>query len=776
MTRIQPESRGHAVAAGEQRYPQLAHWGAYTAVVRDGRLVDCEPFDQDPHPSRLLETIAPMVYSAHRVARPAVRKAWLASRGESGRELRGRDEFVEVDWDVALDLVAEEIATTRAEHGAQGIFSGSYGWSSAGRLHHARSLIRRFYFAGGGGVDQVGNYSWGTAQFLLPYVIGTYNPLTGRVTSWPSIVEHTEVFVAFGGLALKNGQVSSGGAAEHTLESWLRKLAASGARIINISPTRGDCPDFVHAEWIPIRPNTDVALMLALAHEIRCANGHDAAFLASHCVGYEALEAYFQGRDDGVAKTPEWAERITGVPAARIRSLAMQLCGKRSYLTCAFAVQRAQHGEQPYWMAIALAAMLGQIGLPGGGFGFGHGSMNGVGNPRIATPGPEMPVGRNPSELAIPVARLTEMLEQPGAPYPFQGRTQHYPDIHFIHWAGGNPFHHHQQLDRLLRAWRAKPRTVVVNEIWWTPAARNADIVLPITTSLERNDIGGSSRDRYALAMHRAIDPVGQARNDYDVFADLAERLGYRDRYTEGRDEMDWIRHIYAQFAHAQQQAGVTVPAFDEFWQGGYVKLPPPVADFVLFEEFRRDPGAHPLRTPSGRIELYSSTLASYDLPDCGGHPRWIAPREWLGADAARTYPLHLLTIQPADRLHSQMDAAPLAQSNKVAAREALRMHPDDARERGLRDGDTVRLYNARGACLAGAVLDDGVLRGTVVMATGAWYQPDSVHGAPERAGTANVLTLDIGTSSLTQGPNAMSCLVQAERWTEDAGVEPRRP
>ncbi|WP_233214129.1 molybdopterin-dependent oxidoreductase [Achromobacter sp. MYb9] len=764
-SRPEPDDQNRMAPVREQRFPQLAHWGAYTAVVRDGRLVDCDPFGQDPNPSRLLETIAPMVYSPRRIARPVVRKAWLESHGARGRELRGRDEFVEIDWDTALDLVAAEIAETRAEHGAQGIFSGSYGWSSAGRLHHARSLIRRFYFAGGGGVDQVGNYSWGTAQFLLPHVIGTYNPLTGRVTSWPSIVAHAEVFVAFGGLALKNGQVSSGGAAEHTLESWLRKLAASGARIINISPTRDDCPDFVQAEWIPIRPNTDVALMLALAYEIRRQGGQDDAFLASHCVGYAALEAYFQGREDGVAKTPEWAAEITGIPAARIRALAAQLCGKRSYLTCSFAVQRAQHGEQPYWMVIALAAMLGQIGLPGGGFGFGHGSMNGVGNPRVATPGPEMPVGRNPSGLAIPVARLTEMLENPGAPYPFQGQTQHYPDIHLVHWAGGNPFHHHQQLHRLMRAWRAKPRTIVVNEIWWTPAARNADIVLPITTSLERNDIGGSSRDRYALAMHRAIDPVGQARDDYAVFTDLAERLGYRERYTEGRDEMAWIRHIYGQFAQAQRHAGIDVPDFEAFWDQGYVKLPPPSSDFILFEDFRLDPQAHPLRTPSGRIELYSETLEGYGLSDCGGHPRWIPPREWLGADIARDYPLHLLTIQPADRLHSQMDAAPLAQGNKVAAREALRMHPDDARARGLRGGDTVRLYNARGACLVGAVLDDGVLPGTVVMATGAWYWPAADDDAPERAGTANVLTLDIGTSSLTQGPNAMSCLVQAEPW-----------
>jgi biotin/methionine sulfoxide reductase len=762
------------IMSRETRFPQVTHWGAYTAVVRDGIAIRCEPFADDPKPSPMLDSIIPMVYSDRRIARPAIRKSWLADRNNSRRDLRGRDEFVDVDWETALDIVADEIQGTRDQFGPSGLFCGSYGWSSAGRLHHARSLIRRFYFKGGGGVDQIGNYSWGTAQFLLPHVIGTYAPLTGRVTAWPSILAHTEVFVAFGGLALKNGQVSSGGAAEHSQEAWLRKLAASPARVINISPTRQDCPDFLNAEWIPIRPNTDVALMLALAYELHRTRACDQAFLDRYCIGYPALLAYIQGQSDGTPKTPQWAQTITGIPAARIVLLAAQLGGVRSYMTCAFAVQRAQNGEQPYWMLIALAAMLGQIGLPGGGFGFGHGSMNGVGNPRIATSGPEFPVGPNPANLAIPCARLTEMLERPGAPYPFQGKIEHYPDIQLIHWAGGNPFHHHQQLNRLQASWRSKPRTVISQDIWWTPVARNADIVLPITTSLERNDIGGSSRDRYALAMHKAIEPVGLARNDLDVFADLAERLGYRADYLEGRDEMQWIEWIYENFAAKQKSAGVALPDFTTFWSEGHVELPAPPTDFVLFEDFRDDPIANPLRTPSGRIELYSQTLADFELVDCGAHPRWIAPAEWLGSPLAATYPLHLLTVQPADRLHSQMDPAPLAQSNKVAGRERLQMHPGDASARQLREGDQARVYNARGSCIIGIALTPDILPGTVVMATGAWFDPADDAGGAERAGTANVLTLDVGTSTLTQGPNAMSCLVEIELFTSGATPQPR--
>ncbi|CNF82972.1 molybdopterin guanine dinucleotide-containing S/N-oxide reductase [Yersinia intermedia] len=744
------------------RYPQLAHWGAFTAVVEDGKLIRCEPFANDPNPSPLLESITPMVYSDKRIRKPAIRRSWLQQREKSDRTLRGREDFVEVEWDVALDLVAQENRRVRDRYGPSGLFTGSYGWSSAGRLHHARSLVRRFYFSGGGGVDQLGNYSWGSAQFFLPYVIGTFSPLTGRVTSWPSVVEHCELFIAFGGLALKNAQVSSGGSAEHSLKPWLEKLAQKGTPVINISPMRDDCPAFVNAEWIPIRPNTDVALMLALAYEIQRVDGQDQAFLATHCVGYEQLADYIRGVNDGIAKTPEWASEITGIPALRISQLAQQLIGVRSFMTCSYSVQRAHRGEQPYWMVIALSAMLGQVGLPGGGFSFGHGSMNGVGNPRIDTPGPSMPVGKNPAGLAIPVARICDMLLQPGQPYQFQGETHTYPDIHLVHWAGGNPFHHHQQLNRLVEGWQ-KPDTVIVQDIWWTPAAKMADIVLPVTSSLERNDIGGSSRDRYVLAMHQAIAPQHQARNDFDIFADLAERLGYRSQFTENRDEMAWIRHIYQECGVAQQPHGVAWPDFESFWQRGHVDLPAPPKEFVFFDAFRENPQANPLQTPSGKIELFSEKIASYHYEDFAPHAEWQPPVEWLGAPQAEQWPLHLISIQPEDRLHSQLDPAPLAQGNKTAGRETLYMHPQDAAKRDITEGSQVQVSNVRGHCLAGVRITDGVTRGVVLMATGAWFDPGfgGKQHKVEQSGNPNVLTLDIGTSRLTQGPNAMSCLVE---------------
>ena len=746
-----------------RRFQQLAHWGAYTAVVEDGRLIACESFALNPAPSPMLSAIAAMVYSPLRIKRPAVRKSWLKRRERSGR---GSDSFVQVSWDRALTLVAEELARVRSERGPQGIFGGSYGWSSAGRFHHARTQVRRFLFSGGGCTDSAGNYSWGAAQFLLPHVIGSDEPVSGRVTDWNSVIGSTRLIIAFGGLALKNGQVTSGGAGAHTMEAWLRRARAAGIRFVVISPNRGDAPDCLAAQWIALRPNTDTALMLGMAHTLVDEGLHDSAFLASHCSGFDAFARYLTGAVDGVAKDAVWAAAICGVDAELIRTLARQASATRTLVTMAWALQRAHHGEQPYWMAIALAAMLGQIGLPGGGFAFGHGSMNGVGNPRIDLPAPEFAAGLNPARRAIPVARLTDMLEKPGAPFDFNGRRDMYPDIDLIYWAGGNPFHHHQDLNRLTRAWQ-KPATVVVHESWWTATARRADIVLPATTPLERDDIGGSSRDPFIFAMQRAIAPVGESRDDFEIFCELAARGGHEEAFTEGRDTDEWLRALWRGVAAGAIGAGVTLPAYEEFVARGWVELPPPERDHVMFAAFRADPLAHPLRTPSGRIELESRAIAGFGYADCPAHPTWLAPAEWLGAAAARQFPLHLVTIQPSDRLHSQMDPGPISQAGKVAGRERLAINPADAAARGLIDRDLVQVFNQRGACLAGVALDAALMPGVVVMATGAWFDP-----APdglERGGNPNVLSLDIGTSSLTQGPSALSVLVEVARWSGPA-------
>ena len=512
-----------------------SHFGAFNAIVEDGRVVGATPFALDPDPSPLIDAIPAAVHSPTRIAAPMVREGWLDGGRKSGAG-RGREPFVPVNWDRALDLVASELARVRREHGPGAIMGGSQGWSSAGNFHEARAQLRRFLGASGGFVDQVSNYSFGTAQTFLPHILGSAQAVSGPLTSWTSLARHTRLFVMFGGANPKNTQVARGGCAWHGTSGAFAALAKSGARVVNISPIREDGPDSVAPEWIAIRPNTDVAMMLALAHTLVSERRHDEAFLARYCTGFARVLPYLTGAADGQPKDAAWAARITGVPEETTRALARQMAAERTMLTASWSLQRADHGEQAYWALMLLAACLGQIGLPGGGFGFGYGSSAAIADPPNSFPGPALPTIPNPARLAIPAARIADCLLHPGEPYDYDGKRAAYPDIRLVYWAGGNPFHHHQDLNRLRRAWQ-RPETIVVHEPWWTATARHADIVLPATTSLERNDIGCSQRDRFVIAMQQAIEPVGEARHDFAILRDLSRRLGCEAEFAEGRDE-----------------------------------------------------------------------------------------------------------------------------------------------------------------------------------------------------------------------------------------------
>ena len=442
------------------------------------------------------------------------------------------------------------------------------------------------------------------------------------------------------------------------------------------------------------------------------------------------------------------------------------MAASRTMISVSWSIQRGDHGEQPYWMAIALAATLGQVGLPGGGFGFGYGSSNGVGSPRNSVPPPALPVGRNPVATFIPVARVTDMLLNPGAPFDFNGQSLAYPDVHLIYWCGGNPFHKQQDINRLLRAWR-KPETVIVHEPWWTAAARRADIVLPCATTLERNDIGASGSDRFWFVMQQAIPPVGESRTEYDIYSALADRLGFEDAFTEGRSEQEWLRHIYEAAREQLSGRDLELAGFDEFWRMGQLEFPTPDTPRVLFSAFRADQGANPLKTPSGKIELFSDTIDSFGYDDCPGHPVWLEPTEWLGSEKSKAYPLHLVSNQPPARLHSQLDFGPVSRGSKIAGREPVWINSKDAASRGISAGEVVRVYNDRGACLAGALVTDSIRSGVVQISTGAWYDPvdPGEIGSLEKHGNANVLTLDKGTSRLAQSRSAQTALVEVERF-----------
>jgi len=750
-----------------ERRLHTSHWGAFEAEVEDGVVVAVHPFQHDRDPSPLLANISGSLRHRARIAQPMVRAGWL-DRGPGPDGRRGAEPFVPVSWATATDLLARELRRVYADHGARAVYGGSYGWASAGRFHHAQSQLHRFLNCLGGFVRGQHTYSNGALTVIMPHVVGSMRDFLDRATAWPVIERHTELFVCFGGIPLKNTMVSPGGATRHPARDHLRAARARGAEFVLVSPLRDDMPDFVGAEWLAPVPGTDLALMLALAYTLVDEGLADREFLDRYCVGFERFEGYLRGARDGCAKTPEWAQQLSEIPAATTQALARRMAAKRTLINVSWSLQRIEHGEQAPWMAVTLAAMLGQIGLPGGGFGQGYGSLGYVGRAPLRVGPPALPQGENGAHAFIPYARVADMLLHPGEPFDFDGRRLTYPDIRLVYWSGGNPFHHHQDLGRLRRA-LARPDTIVVHDPFWTPMARHADVVLPATMTLERNDIGGSPNDTCLIAMRQAVEPHGQARNDFDIFGDLAAALGVEPRFTEGRDEMAWLRRLYGGWRERLVEGGgPALPPFEEFWAAGLVEVPDVDADLVLLEDFRADPARAPLQTPSGRIEIFSDTIDRFGYKDCPGHPAWLPPTEWLGSPLTARYPLHLVANNPTTRLHSQLDVGALSQSAKIQGREPMRIHPTDAAPRGIRSGDVVRVFNDRGSCLAGAVVTDAIRPRTVQLATGAWYDPldpadpDAmcVHGNP------NVLTFDRGTSSLAQACSGQHALVEVERWT----------
>ncbi|MEM1432005.1 MAG: molybdopterin-dependent oxidoreductase [Pseudomonadota bacterium] len=756
--------RSEAVLGTETKLT-ASHWGIGQATVVDGRIVSVDGYDDDPDPSPINDSIAGSLQGRARILRPALRKSWLD--GVPHAVPRGRDAFVEVAWPEALDAVAAELDRVRKAHGNESIFAGSYGWSSAGRFHHAQSQLKRFLNTIGGFSASEGNYSYNAALGLMPHIVGPYRQHVAEATRWAVIAAHSDLVVLFGGLAMRNAQVSDGGVGRHRLRDALRRCAAAGVEFLNISPLRSDADEMLGAEWWPVHPGSDTALMLGIAHVLWSEDLHDRAFLERYTVGFDRFAEYLSGGVDGIAKTPAWAAAQTGWDAEAIEGLARRMARSSCMISVAAGVQRADYGEQPMWMAITLAAMLGQIGTPGGGYVVGYGVNANIGTMERPFRWGALPLGTNPVASTIPVAMIADMLMAPGGAYAYQGESRRFPDARLVWWAGGNPFHHHQDLLRLHHAFQ-RPETVIVNDLNWTAMARHADIVLPVAAAQERTDIGAGKSDNMLVPMQKLTDPPGEARVEYEIYCDLAERLGVRAAFSQGRSTEDWLRWIWAETCAAAADQGLTLPSWEALQAGRAITLPDPAPAQVFLSEFRADPAAHPLPTPSGRIEIYSETIAQMNLPDCKGHAAWFPPRD-VAAGEGRFY---LLSGQPKTRLHSQLDNGAYSLSHKIQGREPVLIHPSDAAALQIRDGDVVELYNTRGRCLAGARLTDDVRRGCLFLWTGAWWDPDfAAPQARDRHGNPNALTHDLRTSSLTQSPAAHSARVSLRRFE---GVPPR--
>jgi trimethylamine-N-oxide reductase (cytochrome c) len=753
-----------------------SHWGAFRAKVQGGRFVAIRAWEKDPHPSAQLTGVMDSVYSPTRIKFPMIRRAWLEKGPGAEVGTRGNGDFVRVTWDQALDLVAAELRRVGQKFGPSATFAGSYGWKSVGKLHNCRTLVRRMMNLNGGFVNHSGDYSTGASQVIMPHVVGALE-VYDQQTVWPVVAENTELLVIWGADPVTTNQISWT-VADHGAYEGMAAFKATGKKVICIDPVRTATCEYLGAEWIAPRPQTDVAMMLGMAHTLYTEQLHDAKFLKEYTSGFDRFLPYLLGQDDKTPKTAEWAAGISEIPAETIKDLARRFAKNRTMLASGWSMQRQHHGEQPHWMLVTLASMLGQIGLPGGGFGLSYHYASG-GTPSANAPVMSGITDRGKAAAAwpaeagaasIPVARVVDMLLNPGAAFDFNGTQARYPDIKLIYWAGGNPFAHHQQRNRMIEAWQ-KLDTFIVNDFQWTATARHADIVLPCTSSYERNDIEqvGDYSNRYILAMKKVVDPVFEARNDFDIFAAVAERLGKGKEFTEGRSEMDWIRSFYDAALTQAKLKKIPMPEFDAFWNGeGVVEFPvdPTAKSFVRYKKFRDDPLLEPLGTPTGKIEIFSRNIEKMGYPDCPPHPTWMEPIERLGGPGGK-FPLHISTGHPNLRLHSQLCGTDLGPTYRIAGREPCLINPTDAAARGINDGDVVRIFNDRGQILAGVKVTEAIRPGVIRVNEGGWYDPQEPGkvGAVCKYGDVNTLTVDIGTSKLAQGNCGHTAMGDVEKY-----------
>ncbi len=748
--------------------PHATHYGPLIATVKNGKIdsIAAQSSDKMPTPM-LLDGVKARTYDKSRVAGPMVRKSYLewamnGYRGSNHPERRGKEEFVRVSWETALGLSAKAILDTIEKYGNEGCFSSSYGgWSHAG-IFRPNVLQGRFFNLLGGSSMTTGDYSAGAGQIILPMVMGDMEVYSAQ-TAWEQLRDNTELFVFVGCDPNKNNRIEYT-VCDHEMYAGWDAIKAAGCKFLSINPQVTTTDEKMGSEWVRIVPNTDSALFMAMSYHLLSHNKHNQAFIDKYTVGFDRYAAYLNGKDaDGSpAKTPEWAEKITGIPAARIRELAELMASKRTQIGVAWSLQRAHHGEMPYWAIVNFCCMLGNIGLPGQGVGFSW-HYGGGGTAQSGGTAPRgMSQGRNAVKKICPASRISEMLLNPGKEFTYNGSKYTYPKkINLIYNAGVNFISHQQDLNELIRAMRTV-QTVIVQEPWWTGSTRWADIVLAATSTVERNDI--SSAGTYSIdkiyAMKQIIAPVGEALDDFEIFRRLAELCGVEYAFTEGKTQLDYVK-----LAYEGSSAAKDTP-FEQFWEAGMapIKVPEAAHKWVRHADFRADPVKNPLHTPTGKIEMYSATIDKMQLSDMPPMPKWMPPAEYLGN--AKKGDVHVVSPHPFNRLHSQMNnAEPVRKLYAVQTREPLTLSRQDAEAHGIKDGDLVELYNQRGAVVVGARVSDNIMPGVVSLYEGAWPQLDSKGRCNN--GQINFITSSRRASGLTQATTANTCVASLRKCTD---------
>ncbi len=684
---------------------------------------------------------------------------------------RGEGKFERISWEEAYDEVGKRLQNAIDKYGNESVYlnygTGALGSTMGRSWPPAQTPIARLMNLKGGYLNHYSDYSTCQITVGMPYLFG------GGWVDGNSLsdIENSKLAVFFGN---NPSETRMAGVKCKTLQ---HARFTNNTRTIVIDPRYTDTVVSSGDEWIPIRPGTDTALSAALAYVMIKEDLIDKEFIEKYTIGYDedtlpegaepnsSYKSYIMGLGaDKTPKTPQWAAEITGIPPLRIEQLAREIAqAKPCYISQGWGPQRSVNGENISRAIGMLAVLTGNVGIAGGNTGARETSGYSVNMERF-------PTFTNPIATTIScfnwyqaIDDYTKMTAETAG---VRGRDKLVTPIKFIWNYGSNCLTNQHgginQMNEILGD-DTKCETIVVIDTTLTPSARYADILLPSCSNLEENDwsVAGDSNIGYVIFDNKCIEPLGEARSIYDICAEIADRVGVKQEFTEGRTQYEWLEHLYELSRKAEP--GLPPTLEEAFKLGVYKKHFP--QNHIAYEDFRKDPVANPLATPSGKIEIYSSTLAQmakdWKLEEgqrITAVAEHIEDPEGHNSPLRATYPLQLIGHHYKQRTHSTYGNCPWLQ--EVAPQE-LWINPLDAKARGIEHNEKVKVYNDRGVTYVNAKVTPRIIPGVVSLPEGAWHTPDEK--GEDQNGCVNVLT-KLQPTALAKGNPHHTNLVQVEK------------
>ena len=820
--------------------------GPILVYVKDGKITRVRPLvfgESEAVPTWTIEahgkkfsaprkvTVAPFglterarVYSEDRIKYP-MKRVGFDPNGDRHPETRGKAGYERISWDEALDIVANEMKRLRAAYGPAAIAGMSSSHHNSGNLGIHRSTFNRFFRLLGftdwfDNPDSWEGWMWGSV-----HTWGFYWRMgpPEQFDLLEDALKNTDLLIFWA----DDPDTNRGNYAGQETAIWRLWLKELGKKMVFIDPFCNYTAVIQADKWLAPRPGTDAAMAMAIAYVWIKEDTYDKDYLATHAVGFEEFKKHIMGDDDGVPKTPGWAEEISGVPGRIITALAREWASKRTMLAAGMrggmgGACRQAYGHEWSRLMVLLQAMQG-LGKPGVNIwgatmgapidayfkfpGFEQGGMQLVGDKTAVNPVKQR-IYRTlfpDSILNPPVNWLgegfcTKSIEQQFIPYTYPEPGS--PEVRMFYRYGGSFIGTMTEGNKWLKAFQSPKLECIVNQdCWWCSETGFADIILPACTNLERNDIaefancGWMSPDTISSCNHRiivyqqkCIEPVGESKSDYQILTELAERMGIKEEYAEGNSEEDWIKKMF-DWSDLPKHI-----SYEEFKEKGYFLVPLPKdykptpalrwfyegrgCDTPDFGNPKRNTEkGKELATYSGKIEFVSQSLKTHfpDDEERPPMPRYIPSWEGHVSGLVKQYPLQLITPHPRFSHHTHYDHTPwiwdISHQRRFKAGyywQTVRIHPLDANVRGIRDGDIVKLYNDRGAVLGIAHVTERVRPGVLHSYEGsAKYDPVEA-GKPysvDRGGCMNILTSDRMMSKNAPGFSPNSCLVEVSRW-----------